>query len=271
MTTSPARHDPGTGQLLVEVASAVAVVTFNNPGKRNALSSEMRAALPGLLEALQADREVRVVVVTGAGDKAFASGADISEFADRRTSPAARAEYDRVSAVLSRSWHGLDKPLIAMIRGFCLGGGLFTALQADFRVASDDSQFGVPAARLGVGPGFAGVTALTDLIGPAWTSEMLFSARRFSAAEALQMGLVNRVVPAASLRDDVMGLAQGIAQNAPLTVLACKAAIREAGRAPDRRDMGRVEAMIEACFRSDDYREGQRAFTQRRPPAFTGR
>ena len=271
MTTSPARHDPGTGQLLVEVVSAVAVVTFNNPGKRNALSSEMRAALPGLLEALQADRKVRVVVVTGAGDKAFASGADISEFADRRTSPAARAEYDRVSAVLSRSWHGLDKPLIAMIRGFCLGGGLFTALQADIRVASDDSQFGVPAARLGVGPGFAGVTALTDLIGPAWTSAMLFSARRVSAAEALQMGLVNRVVPAASLRDDVMGLAQGIAQNAPLTVLACKAAIREAGRAPDRRDMGRVEAMIEACFRSDDYREGQRAFTQRRPPAFTGR
>ena len=271
MTTSPARHDPGTGQLLVEAAGAVAGVTFNNPGKRNALSSEMRAALPGLLEALQADREVRVVVVTGAGDKAFASGADISEFADRRTSPAARAEYDRVSAVLSRSWHGLDKPLIAMIRGFCLGGGLFTALQADFRVASDDSQFGVPAARLGVGPGFDGVTALIDLVGPAWTSEILFSARRFSAAEALQMGLVNRVVPAASLRDDVMGLAQGIAQNAPLTVLACKAAIREAGRAPDRRDMGRVEAMIEACFRSDDYREGQRAFTQRRPPAFTGR
>ena len=271
MTTSPARHDPGTGQLLVDVASAVAVVTFNNPGKRNALSSEMRAALPGLLEALQADREVRVVVVTGAGDKAFASGADISEFADRRTSPAARAEYDRVSAVLSRSWHGLDKPLIAMIRGFCLGGGLFTALQADFRVASDDSQFGVPAARLGVGPGFAGVTALTDLIGPAWTSEMLFSARRFSAAEALQMGLVNRVVPAASLRDDVMSLAQSIAQNAPLTVVASKAAIREASRSPDRRDMGRVEAMIEACFRSDDYREGQRAFAERRPPAFTGR
>src|SRR6516162_7675738 len=204
MTTSPARHDPGTGQLLVDVASAVAVVTFNNPGKRNALSSEMRAALPGLLEALQADREVRVVVVTGAGDKAFASGADISEFADRRTSPAARAEYDRVSAVLSRSWHGLDKPLIAMIRGFCLGGGLFTALQADIRIVSDDSQFGVPAARLGVGPGFAGVTALMDLVGPAWTSEVLFSARRFSAAEALQMGLVNRVVPAAILRDDVM-------------------------------------------------------------------
>jgi len=270
-SSSPARHDTGTGQLLAEVAGPVAVVTFNNPGKRNALSGEMRAALPGLLEVLQADSEVRVVVLTGAGDKAFASGADISEFGDRRTSPAARAEYDRVSAALNRSWHDLGKPLIAMIRGFCIGAGLFTALQADIRIASDDSQFGVPAARLGLGPGFGSVTALTSLVGPSWTAEILFSARRFPAAEALQMGLVNRVVPAASLRDEVMGLAQSIAQNAPLTVAAAKAAIREAGRSPDRRDTGRVEAMIEACFQSDDYREGQAAFAEKRPPAFTGR
>ncbi len=231
MTSSspPSRHDTGTDQLLVEVTDAVAVVSFNNPGKRNALSSEMRAALPGLLEALQADSGIRVVIVTGSGDKAFASGADISEFGDRRTSPAARAEYDRVSAALNRSWHSLEKPLIAMIRGFCIGAGLFTALQADIRIASDDSQFGVPAARLGLGPGFAAVTALVDLVGPSWTSEVLFSARRFSAAEALQMGLVNRVVPAASLRDETMNLAASIADNAPLTVTACKAAIREAG------------------------------------------
>jgi enoyl-CoA hydratase len=265
------RHDTGTDQLLAEVTGAVAVVTFNNPGKRNALSTEMRAALPGLLATLQADPDVRVVVVTGAGDKAFASGADISEFGERRTSPEARAEYDRVSAALSRSWHDLDKPLIAMIRGYCIGGGLFTALQADIRIASDDSQFGVPAARLGLGPGLAGVTALTSLVGPSWTAEVLLSARRFSAAEALQMGLVNRVVPAASLRDEVMSLAQSITQNAPLTVVACKAAIREAVRPADRRDTGRVEALIEACFQSDDYREGQRAFAEKRPPAFTGR
>jgi enoyl-CoA hydratase len=270
-SSSPARYDTGTDKLLVEVADAVAVVTLNNPGKRNALSSEMRAALPGLLEALQADADVRVVVLTGAGDKAFASGADISEFAERRTSPAARAEYDRVGAALDRSWHSLEKPLIAMIRGFCIGGGLFTALQADIRIASDGSQFGVPAAQLGLGPGFAGVKAMMNLIGPAWTSEILFSARRFTAAEALQMGLVNRVVPAASLRDQTISLARSIAGNAPLTVAACKAVIREAGRSPDRPDMARVEAMIEACFQSDDYREGKRAFAEKRPPAFTGR
>jgi enoyl-CoA hydratase len=269
--SSPARHETGTDRLLVEVADAVAVVTLNNPAKRNALSRDMRAALPGLLEALQADAEVRVVVLTGTGDKAFASGADISEFADMRTSPDARAEYDRVAETLNRSWASLDKPLIAMIRGFCIGGGLFTALQADIRIASDDSQFGVPAARLGLGPGFASVKTMMNLIGPARTSEILFSAQRFPAAEALRMGLVNRVVPAASLRDQTMSLARSIADNAPLTVAACKAVIREADRSPDQRDMARVKAMTEACFQSDDYREGQRAFAEKRPPAFTGR
>jgi enoyl-CoA hydratase/carnithine racemase len=268
--SSPERRDTGTGELLVEVAGAVAVVTFSNPAKRNALSAGMRAALPGALAGLQADPGVRVVVVTGAGDKAFVSGADISEFGDRRTSPAARAEYDRGWEAISHAWHNLDKPVIAMIRGFCIGGGLLTALEADIRIASDDSQFGIPAARLGLGYGFASVTALVNLIGPAAAAEVLFSARRFAAAEALQLGLVNRVVPAASLQEEVMSLARGIAQNAPLTVAACKAAIREAGRSPDRRDVGRVEAMIEACFRSADYLEGQRAFAEKRPPAFTG-
>jgi enoyl-CoA hydratase len=269
--SSPARHETGTDKLLVDVADAVAVITINNPAKRNALSSDIRAALPGVLTALQEDDGVRVVVITGAGDKAFASGADISEFAERRTSPAARAEYDRVAAALSEAWDSLGKPLIAMIRGFCIGGGLFTALEADIRIASDDSQFGVPAARLGLGPGLPGVTALVSLAGPAAAAEILFSARRYPAAEALQMGLVNRVVPAVSLCEETMSLARTIAGNAPLTVAAAKAAIRAAGRPPARQDLAGAEAMIEACFLSDDYREGQRAFAEKRPPAFTGR
>jgi enoyl-CoA hydratase/carnithine racemase len=264
------RHDTGTGMLLVEVTGPVAVVTFNNPAKRNALSREIRAALPPSLEALQAHPGVRVVVVTGAGDKAFASGADISEFSEQRTTPAARAEYDRGQAALTQSWASLDKPVIAMIRGFCMGGGLLTALQADIRIAADDGQFGVPAARLGLGYAFSGVTTLMQLIGPAGTAEVLFSARRFTASEALQMGLVNRVVPAAELQDAVMSLAAGIAANAPLTVAAAKAAIREARRSPDLRDLARVQAMIEACFLSQDYLEGQRAFAEKRPPSFTG-
>ncbi|MBO0839035.1 MAG: enoyl-CoA hydratase/isomerase family protein [Actinobacteria bacterium] len=257
--------------LLVGVSGAIAEVTINNPAKHNAMSADIRAALPGALAALEADPDVRVLVVTGAGGKAFASGADISEFSEQRTTPAARAEYDRGQAALADAWAGLSKPVIAMIRGFCMGGGLLTALQADIRIASDDSQFGIPAARLGLGYGFGGVTTLMSLVGPAWAAEILFSARRFSAAEALGMGLVNRVVPADDLRDSVLTLARDIAANAPLTVAASKAAIREALRPPGLRDTARVEAMIEACFQSEDYREGQRAFAEKRPPAFTGR
>jgi enoyl-CoA hydratase len=267
----PAGYETGTDLLLAERAAAIATVTFNNPAKRNALSAEIRAALPGLLTTLQADPDVRVIVLTGAGDKAFVSGADISEFGAQRTAPAARAGFDQSMAAIGRAWAGLDKPVIAMIRGFCMGGGLLTALQADIRIAADDSQFGVPAARLGLGYAFGGVTALTSLVGPAWTAEILFTARRFTAAEALQMGLVNRVVPVADLRAEVMRLAAAIAANAPLTIAAAKAAIREAGREPGRRDLARVDAMVEACFQSADYLEGQRAFAQKRPPAFTGR
>ena len=271
MTSPSPAGRSGPGTLLVEVAGAVATVTFSNPGKRNALTAGMRTELPGLLETLQADPEVRVVVLTGAGDKAFVSGADISEFGERRTAPAARAGYDQAQAALNRSWTALEKPVIAMIRGYCLGAGLLIALQADIRIAADDSQFAIPAARLGLGFGVAGVTALTNLVGPASTAEILLSARRFRAADALRMGLVNRVVPAAGLREETMSLARDIACNAPLTLAAAKAAIRETGRSPGQRDPARVEAMIEACFRSDDYREGQRAFAEKRPPAFTGR
>ena len=263
-------HATGTDQLLVEVAGSVATVTFNNPARRNALTAQMRAALPGVLTALNADGDVRVVVATGAGEAAFMSGADISEFAAQRTAPADRAAFDRGQAALAEAWATLDKPVIAMIRGYCLGGGLLTALQADIRIASDDSQFGIPAARLGLGYGFSGVTGLMALVGPAKAAEILFSARRFSAAEALQMGLVNQVVPGDALRETVYGLASAIAGNAPLTVAAVKAAIREASRPAQERDLARVKAMVEACFRSADYLEGQRAFAEKRPPTFTG-
>jgi enoyl-CoA hydratase len=271
MNASPrSPYDTGTEKLLLTVDDGIARVTFNNPGKHNALSTEMSAALPPLLEFLQADPEVRVVVLTGAGSKAFVSGADISEFAERRTTPEARVEYDRAMADAGRAWISLQKPIIAMIRGYCIGGGLVTALQADIRIASDDGQFAIPAARLGLGYSYEAVETLMSAVGPAWTAEMLFSARRLSAAEAVQIGLVNRVTPAEQLEAEVMDLARTIAQNAPLTVVACKAAIREARRAPDRRTLDRVAQLVEACFRSEDYLEGQRAFHERRSPRFTG-
>jgi enoyl-CoA hydratase/carnithine racemase len=261
----------GTDQLLCDVDDGIALVTFNNPAKRNALSAPMRAALPGVLRELQQRADVRVVVLTGAGDKAFVSGADISEFGEQRTTPEARAEFDRGQADAARAWVELEKPIIAMIRGFCMGGGLLTALQADIRIAAADSQFGIPAARLGLGYGFGGVDQLVQLVGPSWASEILFSARRLSADEALQAGLVNRVVAVESLRDDVLALAASIRDNAPLTVAALKVAIAQARRPPDRRDVERVASMVEACFRSADYREGQAAFLEKRAPHFEGR
>ena len=263
--------DTGTDKLLVEVEDRVALVTFNNPEKRNALSAEIRAALPPTIRALQADGQVRVVVLTGAGDQAFVSGADISEFAEQRTTPEARAAYDRGAGESGRAWAELDKPVIAMIRGYCIGGGLLTAMQADIRISSETGQFGVPAARLGLGYGAGGVEALVALVGPSWASEILFSARRLSAEEALRIGLVNRVVASEDLQRQVMELARAIADNAPLTVAACKVAIREAMRSPQRRDHEKVADMVEACFRSEDYLEGHAAFLEKRPPRFTGR
>ena len=261
----------GTERLLVDVDDGVARVVFNNPEKHNALTADMLAALPHALAALQADPAVRVVVLAGAGDRAFVSGADISEFEERRTTPEARSAYDAAWTAVNAAWAGLEKPVLAMIRGYCIGGGLLTALRADIRLAAEGSQFGVPAARLGLGYGFAGVRALVDLVGPSWTAEILFSARRLSSAEALRIGLVNRVVPAVRLEGEVAELARSIRDNAPLTVAACKAAIREAVADPDRRDLSRVVELVEACFRSEDYRGGQRAFREKRAPRFSGR
>jgi enoyl-CoA hydratase/carnithine racemase len=267
MTTT---YDTGTDMLLASADDGIATLTFNNPDKHNALSREMQAALPAALRALDGDPDVRVIVVRGAGDRAFVSGADISEFGEHRTTPEARAGYDRGQGDAGRAWAAVGKPVIAMIRGYCIGGGLLTALRADIRIASQDAQFAVPAARLGLGYPLAGVAALADVVGAAGAAEILFSARRLNAEEALRLGLVNRVVPVADLAAAVDDLARQIAANAPLTVAACKAALRELGRPVERRDVERVATMVEACFRSEDYREGQRAFAERRPPEFRG-
>ena len=198
------------------------------------------------------------------------SGADISEFGERRTEIAARAAYDRSSGVMYTSWRAIPKPVIAMIRGYCIGGGLLTALQADLRIAADDAQFGVPAAKLGLGYPAGGVEVLHGVVGSSWAAEILFSARRIDAATALRIGLVNRVVPVDRLHDEVMDLAATITANAPLTIAAVKAALVELARPAVEQDLANVGPLVEACFRSDDYLEGQRAFAEKRPPEFTG-
>lgn len=260
-----------TPYMLARIEDGVGWMTFNNPDRRNAMKMEMNRAVVSILDHFDRSNDVRVVVMHGAGDQAFVSGADISEFETHRSTPEGRAEFDRVSAEAGTAFTSLSKPLIAMIRGFCMGGGLATALQADLRVTADDGQFGIPAARLGLGYGFSGIDKLTHIVGPTMAAEIMLTARRFGAEEAHHMGLVNRVVPGADLEPVVVELASTIAGNAPLTVKAAKACVRETFVDPERRDLARLAEMVETCFLSRDYQEGRRAFMEKRPPEFEGR
>ncbi len=263
--------DTGSDQLHATIEGGVGTIVFDNQARMNALSMGMQQAVVRALDAMDADADVRVVVLKGAGEKAFVSGADISEFGEKRTSPQARAVYDETAAAAGAAYSRFSKPLIGQVRGWCLGGGLTTALRCDLRIAADDARFGIPAARMGLGYALGGVEQLRDLVGPARTAEILFTADRFDAQQAASMGLVNRVVPAGDLDATVAALTATIAANAPLTIAAIKAALQELARPGDRQDRDRVAGLIEACFRSEDYREGQKAFGEKRPPEFRGR
>ncbi len=252
-------------------APAVGRVVFNQPEKRNAMSVEMWEGMGAALDAFAADDAVRCVVLQGAGDRAFVSGADISQFEKNRADADAQQEYERRTAGGRAKLAAFRKPVIAQIRGFCMGGGLGIAMSTDIRIAADDAQFGIPAAKLGIAYGFDMVRALVSLVGPAHAHMILMTGERFAAAEAERMGLVNRVVPVAELEAAVQKLAATMAANAPLSLVANKLTVRTALRDPADRDMEAVRAAFAACFDSADYREGRRAFMEKRKPAFTGR
>jgi enoyl-CoA hydratase/carnithine racemase len=260
-----------TERMLAHVEDGVGWITFNQPAKRNAVSHDMWLAIPEIIASFTADDDVRVVVMQGAGDRAFVSGADISEFEDKRGSSDAVTTYGEATTAANAALRSLDKPLIAMIRGYCIGGGLGIALTADLRVAAADGQFAIPAAKLGLGYGYSGVKELVNIVGPSFAKEIFFTARRFTAQEAKDMGLVNRVVPVADLERTTKELAGLIAGNAPLTVKAAKAAINEATKDPAQRDIATVDALVAQCFDSQDYIEGRRAFMEKRTPQFAGR
>ena len=266
---------PGSGgldrRILTRRADGIGWITINQPEKRNAISLAMWDAIAAAAEDFASDDCVRVVVLCGAGGRAFASGADISEFEKVRADAAAEAEYGKRTSLARQKLEGLGKPLIAMIQGFCIGGGCATALMADLRIASSDSRFGIPAAKLGVAYGFEALSRLHALVGPAVAMEVLFTGRQLDAAEALSVGLVNRVVAPEALQESVLDLARTIARNAPLSVRASRAAIRQIAGDPGLRDRAAIEALNRACFDSQDYAEGRRAFAEKRPPQFTGR
>jgi enoyl-CoA hydratase/carnithine racemase len=259
------------GRLLAKTDDGVGLITFNQPQKHNAISVEMWAGLEQVLRAWEPDSDIRVVVLTGAGDKAFISGADVSQFEKLRGNAEAQQEYDRLTSGGRNALAAFPKPVIAKIRGYCLGGGLAVAMQADLRIAAEDSQFGIPAARLGIAYGFQNVQALVSLVGPAHARMMLYSGTRIGAAEAMRIGLINQVVPGESISEVTWDLARTIASNAPLSVRASKLIIDQVLRDPGDRDMQAVTRAGIECLNSEDYHEGRTAFLEKRAPSFKGR
>lgn len=258
-------------ELIVRREGAVATVLFSNPAKLNAMTFDMWSALPGTLSALDADPGVRAIIVAGDGDKAFISGADISQFEKLRGTAEAQAEYNRAVEKGYLAPMQCSKPVIARIRGYCFGGGLGFAATCDLRICAEDATFRMPAARLGLGYSPTGVRRFMNVIGAANTADIFFTARKFGAQEALRMGFVSRVVPAAELERAVAGVCEMIAENAPLTVAAAKFAVQQALKDPAERDMATAVKMTEACFASADHKEGRQAFMQKRKPVFTGK
>lgn len=262
----------GAEKLLMEKDGPIGWIIFNQPEKRNAVSQEMWELMPDYVKDLAEDDAIRVVILRGAGEKAFVAGADISQFKERRRNMADEEAYGRISARGQESLKSLQKPLLAMIHGYCVGGGVSIAIGCDMRIASDEARFGIPAARLGLGYHYNGMERLMKLIGPAFTKEIFFTARtNFSAQDALRMGLVNQVVPKDELESFTRDYALTMARNAPLTLRSAKASVDQLLQPPENRDLAALDALIADCFNSQDYQEGVQAFSEKRRPQFQGR
>jgi len=260
-----------TDKMISRKDGTIGWMIFNNPERHNAVSLEMWQAAADILEDFERDPEIRVVILTGAGGRAFVSGADISKFESERASQEAVEAYNRGTERAHRALEGLSKPTLAMIRGYCIGGGLALAVSCDLRICTEASRFAIPAAKLGLGYKLAGIQKLMSLVGPSFTKEIFFTARQFSAAEAASMGLVNRVVADGELESKVNEYAETIAGNAPLTVASIKRLAGEALKDPADRDLAMCDRIVAECFASQDYIEGRRAFMEKRKPAFVGR
>ncbi len=260
-----------TENIKVDIEGHIAWLILNNPERHNAINLAMWQGIGDALEALEKNAAIRVVILRGAGEKAFASGADISEFDQHRANAEQRQQYGKISKHGNYWLSHFNKPLLVMIHGYCIGGGLAIALQGDIRFASADATFAIPAARLGLGYEYPGIAKLARLVGPAVTRDILFSARHIKADEALGLGLINFVHPKESLEDTVRQYAEKIAANAPITIKAAKQAINLFEQQVQGEATQAVLEAVDACFESEDYKEGRRAFKEKRPPQFTGK
>ena len=255
-----ARKEDGLGWLV-----------FNNPERHNAVSLDMWLAAIEIIDDFVKDEAVRVIIVRGAGEKSFVSGADISKFDEERAETEAVARYNEATETAYTSLLNAPKPTVAMIHGYCIGGGANLAVCCDLRICSDAARFAIPAAKLGLGYDYPRVRRLMNVVGPSFASEIFFTARQFSADEAAAMGLVNRVVAPAELDSYVKEQAKAIAGNAPLTIKAIKHTIVEALKDERERDLALCDRLVRDCFESEDYAEGRLAFKEKRKPAFKGR
>jgi enoyl-CoA hydratase len=259
-----------TDKIVAQKDGRIGYLIFNNPERHNAVSLDMWVAAANVLEDFAKDGNVGVVVLAGAGGRAFVSGADISKFDDERGTVAAIAQYNAAVEHTYAQVHNFPKPTIAMIRGYCFGGGLGLAISCDLRIATDQARFAMPAARLGLGYDLPGMRRFVEVLGPSFTKELFFTARQFDSDEALAMRLVNRVVPDAEIESYVRDYAGAIATNAPLTIASVKFIVGELMKDPTERDLARCSTLVEQCFASRDYEEGRRAFLEKRKPVFTG-
>jgi enoyl-CoA hydratase len=258
-------------KILAVKEGSVAILTFNNPERHNAMSLDMWRMAAVDIARFGSDPEVRVMVLQGAGGKAFVSGADISKFEDERSTAEAVNEYNEAVEGLCETLIDCEKPTIALIQGYCIGGGLNIAVCCDLRYCNQSARFGIPAARLGIGYPHSSVRRLMDLIGPQFVREMLFTARHADATHALRIGLVNGILDDREINSCVRQTAVQIAENAPLSVHAAKTAVREMLKDRSHSDLALCDQAVERCFDSEDYREGRRAFMEKRKPAFKGK
>lgn len=259
-----------TDKIITEKAGDIARIIFNQPEKRNAVSLEMWEAVEEALARFERDADVRILILSGAGGKAFVSGADVSKFESERASEEAVAHYNAATKRVYDNLEAFTKPTIAQIDGFCIGGGVALALSCDLRICGQGSQFAVPAAKLGLGYGYPGINRLVGVVGPSFAKEIFFTARRFDAEEARIMGLVNRVVEDDKLAEIADETAKMIAANAPMTVESVKYIVGQTGLPESERNLEECDLRVKACFDSKDYIEGRRAFLEKRKPKFIG-
>ena len=271
MTAPGSDYVSTSERVLVRLDGAALHIVFNNPARHNALSVDMWAAVPPLLAQAAADDRVRLVVFSGAGEKAFVSGADISQFEDQRAAKEAVKQYEALAEEALMGIHGFPKPTLACIRGWCIGGGVNVAISCDIRIAASDAVFSIPAARLGLGYRYSALQNLVDLIGVGAAKDLFYTARRIDAAEAQRLGLVSRTAPVDALPALLAEYIGAIGENAPLTIAAAKAIVGEILKPSPALDVQRCRDLILGCFESEDYAEGRRAFMEKRKPHFRGR